>query len=102
MLDTLLNNEGDDTDPDDGSVTDEAGEDEQNSFVYENIEQFKQDAKGDTEEKTIENANITVSSQHFLSRVTVTRDESSVTQYTILFRDNTGALQTLRRSRGGL
>lgn len=107
LLDTLINSEGDDSDPDGsaadgGAVTDEAGEEEQNSFVYENIEQFKQDARGDTEEKTVENANIVVSSGYFLSRVTVTRDESSVTQYTTMFRDNTGAIRTIRRSRGGL
>jgi general secretion pathway protein K len=107
LLDTLINSDGDDSDPDggsadDGAVTDEAGEEEQNSFVYENIEQFKQDARGDTEEKTVENANIVVSSGYFLSRVTVTRDESSVTQYTTMFRDNTGAIRTIRRSRGGL
>ena len=103
LLDTLLNDEsGDEAAPDDGSAGDEEGDEGQNSFVYDNIEQFKQDARGDTEEETVDNANITVSSQHFLSRVTVTRDESSVTQYTVLFRDNTGALQTLRRSRGGL
>jgi len=107
VLDTLINSDGDDSDPDggsadDGAVTDEAGEEEQNSFVYENIEQFKQDARGDTEEKTVENANIVVSSGYFLSRVTVTRDESSVTQYTTMFRDNTGAIRTIRRSRGGL
>ncbi len=102
LLDTLLNNENvDEADPDDGSTGNEEDE-EQSGFVYDNIEQFKQDARGDTEEETVDNANITVSSQHFLSRVTVTRDESSVTQYTVLFRDNTGALQTLRRSRGGL
>lgn len=106
LLDTLINNEGDDADPNadanGGAVADEAGEEEQTSFVYENIEQFKQDARGDTEEKTVENANIVVSSGYFLSRVTVTRDESSVTQYTTMFRDNTGAIRTIRRSRGGL
>lgn len=107
LLDTLINNEGDGEDSDttaanDGSVADEAGEDEQNSFVYENIEQFIQDAKGDTDEETIENTNIAISSGYFLSRVTVTRDESSVTQYTTMFRDNTGAIKTIRRSRGGL
>jgi len=102
LLDTLINNEGDDTTPDDGTVSDESVEDEQNSFVYENIEQFKQDARGDTEEKNVENANIETSSGYFLSRVTVTRDESSVTQFTTMFRDNTGAIKTIRRSRGGL
>lgn len=104
LLDTLINDEdGDTTDSaavDDG--TGDAAEDEQNSFVYENIESFIQDARGDTEEKTVENANIATFSGYFLSRVTVTRDESSVTQYTTMFRDNTGAIRTIRRSRGGL
>ena len=104
LLDTLINDEGDDTTDsaavDDG--TDDAAEDEQNSFVYENIESFIQDARGDTEEKTVENANIATFSGYFLSRVTVTRDESSVTQYTTMFRDNTGAIRTIRRSRDGL
>jgi len=87
LLDALINDDGDEATGDaaDGSVADEAGEDEQSSFVYENIEQFKRDAKGDTEEETVENANIAVFSGYYLSRVTVTRDESSVTQYTTMF-----------------
>ena len=37
-----------------------------------------------------------------MTRVTVTRDEITVTQYTTFFRDNNGALQAIRRSRGGI
>jgi len=37
-----------------------------------------------------------------MSRVTVKREEITLTQFTILERDNNGALRTLRRSRGGL
>jgi len=45
---------------------------------------------------------IDVKSQYYMSRVTVKREEITLTQFTILERDNNGALRTLRRSRGGL
>jgi len=105
LLDSLLNNDSDDEDAaadEESSDSESEDEDSEGSFVYENIEQFQQDARGETEEETLENANIAVSSGYYLSRVTVSRDESSVTQYTVMFRDNTGAIRTLRRSRGGL
>lgn len=106
LLDTLINaEEGEDSataDPDasvDGDNPDEEGA---GGFIYENIEQFMADAKGDTDEQNVDGANIDKSSRYFMSRVTVSRDESSLTQYSILERDNTGAIRVLRRTRGSL
>lgn len=104
LLDTVLNN-GDDA----GAATDESppsdeefDPDEPDGFIYENAQQFINDSRGTEDNQTLEGANISVSSGYFMSRVTVTRDDVSMTQFTTLFRDNTGALTTLRRSRGGL
>ncbi len=103
LLDTLINAEGEDDPNTDGDGTENNPDDEDaGGFIYENIQQFVADARGDTEEQTIENATIEVSSGYFMSRVTASRDESSVTQFSILFRDNTGAIRVLRRTRGSL
>lgn len=103
LLDTLINaEEGDDpnADPDGTEINPE--DEDAGGFIYENIQQFVTDAKGDTEEQTIENATIEVASGYFMSRVTASRDDTSVTQFSILFRDNTGAIRVLRRTRGSL
>ncbi len=106
LLDSLINAEGDTTDgsdipPDDGTQQNPEDED-QGSFIYENIQQFVEDAKGATDEETVEDTTIEVASGYFMSRVTVQREESTLTQFSVLFRDNTGAIRVLRRSRGGL
>ncbi len=105
LLDTVLNN-GDDAGDgtDENAQTDEVidPDDDAGGFIYENAQQFINDSRGTEDNQTLEGANISVSSGYFMSRVTVTRDDVSMTQFTTLFRDNTGALTTLRRSRGGL
>lgn len=107
LLDSVLNagdETGDDTagDTTDAQSQEAFDEEESGGFIYENAQQFITDSRGAEEEQTLDNANISVTSGYFLSRVTVTRDDVSMTQYTTLFRDNTGAMTTLRRSRGGL
>ncbi|OED39178.1 hypothetical protein AB833_16735 [Chromatiales bacterium (ex Bugula neritina AB1)] len=107
LLDSLINSDSGDgsSDPSDPDIDaqSEEGENPEDSFIYENIQSFVTDAKGDTDEKTLQGViGIEVASYYFLTRVTVTRDESSLTQYTVLHRDNTGAIRTLRRSRGSL
>jgi len=108
LLDTLLNSGDDDSDDAADSGADsgaDAGEDEEDagSFIYETIEQFRTDSVGETEEENLDNViGIDVKSQYYMTRVTVTRDEITVTQYTTFFRDNNGALQAIRRSRGGI
>ena len=108
MLDTLLNSGDDDADDADGAAADPAAdsgeeEEDEGSFIYETIEQFRADSIGDTDEENLENViGIDVKSQYYMTRVTVTRDEITVTQYTTFFRDNNGALQAIRRSRGGI
>lgn len=102
LLDTLINAEGEE-----GDTTEQTGEEnpedeDQGGFVYENVQQFVADARGETEDQTIEEATIEVASGYFVSRVTVSRDETSMTQFSILHRDNTGAISILRRSRGTL
>jgi len=108
LLDTLLNSGDDDADDADGAAADPAAdsgeeEEDEGSFIYETIEQFRADSIGDTDEENLENViGIDVKSQYYMTRVTVTRDEITVTQYTTFFRDNNGALQAIRRSRGGI
>ncbi len=106
LLDTLINAEDDEdpaaADSDAGVEGDNPDDEDAGSFIYENIEQFIADAKGDTEEQNVDGANIDKSSRYFMSRVTVSRDESSLTQFSILERDNTGAVRVLRRTRGSL
>ena len=108
LLDTLLNSGDDDADDADGAAADPAAdsgeeEEDEGSFIYETIEQFRADTIGDTDEENLENViGIDVKSQYYMTRVTVTRDEITVTQYTTFFRDNNGALQAIRRSRGGI
>jgi len=106
LLDTLLNAGDDDTDDGSDPAADPAAdedEEDEGSFIYETIEQFRADTKGDAEEENLDNViGIDVKSQYYMTRVTVTRDEITVTQYTTFFRDNNGALQAIRRSRGGI
>ncbi len=104
LLDTLINDEADDTDDGNDTLDENSDEDEQGGLIYENIEQFISDARGSEDEVLPDGieVDIGVKSRFFMTRVTVTRDESSITQYTVLERDPTGALKTLRRTRGSL
>lgn len=109
LLDTLLNSEeGEDAAATDGSVDGSANgenpvDEDAGGYVYENIEQFINDSRGTEENETLENAvNIGVKSRFYMSRVTVKREEISVTQFTIFRRDSSGAIETIRRSRGSL
>lgn len=95
LLDALTG--GDDDTQDTESEDDESA----GGAIYENIDSFKQSARGDTEEQNIDNALIDVKSDFFLARITVTRDEASITQYTVMERDNTGAIRIRQRSRNG-
>jgi len=107
LLDSLLNAE-DDAEGDgggDGSDPNAEGEfEDEGGLTYETIEQFRQDSVNpeNIEEGIDEEIFIDVKSQYYMSRVTVKREEITLTQFTILERDNNGALRTLRRSRGGL
>lgn len=80
-------------------------EEQAGSAVYESIEEFRTAAvdPADPENNNLENViGIDVKSQYYMTRVTVKREDITVTQYTTFFRDNNGALQAVRRSRGGL
>ncbi len=100
LLDSVINSEGDPAEQSDVQpAAEEEFEDE--GVIYENRDTFIQSSKI-SDDETLENANIDVTSGYFMSRVTVRRDEISLTQYTTLYRDNTGAVTTLQRSRGGL
>ena len=75
--------------------------------IYENTDSFIDQASGTPEERQIleelrDNATFDKSSNFYMSRVTVSRDEISITQYSIFERDNNGAVRTVRRSRGAL
>ncbi len=101
LLDSVINSESDTGEqPADQQVSDEELV-EDDGFIYENTQTFIQQAEL-SEDQTVADANIAVSSGYFMSRVTVRREEISLTQYTTLFRDNTGAVTALQRSRGGL
>ncbi len=85
----------------DDNTADPDAEDDQGSAVYENAEDFRASARGDTEEQNLDNVLLDVKSEFFLARVTVTRDEASITQYTVMQRDNTGAIRIRQRTRNG-
>ncbi len=70
--------------------------------TYEDIATFRADTKGTAPEDNLDDVNIDVKSNFYMSRVTVKRDDISVTQYTIFERDNNGAILTVRRARGSL
>ena len=100
LLDSVINSEGEGADESaDPQVAEEEFEDD--GFIYEETQTFISQAEL-SEDQNIADANIAVSSGYFMSRVTVRREEISLTQYTTLFRDNTGAVTALQRSRGGL
>jgi general secretion pathway protein K len=104
LLDAVINGETD-TEAEPGTEEqpeDQFDPDEASGFIYENTQQFINDARGVEEDQTLEAANVGVTSEYYLSRVTVTRDDVSMTQYTTLHRDSQGAITTVRRSRGGL
>jgi general secretion pathway protein K len=87
------------TEGDDSAADPDA--DDQGSAVYEDAEDFRASARGDTEEQNLDNVLLDVKSEFFLARVTVTRDEASITQYTVMQRDNTGAIRVRQRTRNG-
>lgn len=103
LLDALINDESaDDQQSADSDLEEETAEDEaDDGFVYQNPQDFINEARV-SDEENIDAVAIGVTSGYFLSRVTVSRDEISMTQYTTLYRDNTGAMRTIRRSRGAL
>ena len=106
LLDTLLDADDESADSDqtaDAGQPEDPEDESAGGFIYEDIEQFRNDAVGGGDDENLDNViGIDVKSQYYMSRVTVSRDEINLTQYTIFFRDNTGAIQTLRRSRGSL
>lgn len=101
LLDTLISAEDED-DPDTAADEGNPEDEDEGGYVYDNIQQFIDDAKGDAEGQTVEDATIEVTSGYFMARVTVQREETSLTQFSILFRDNTGAITIVQRSRGSL
>jgi len=106
LLDALTSGEsGDDPDADPGT---DSGADpdaqEDDGFFYQDIEDFKQNAfvSEDDNLDDIDDSVIATSSTYYMSRVTVTRDDIVITQYSILRRESNGSITTLRRSRGTL
>ena len=95
--------EGDDQSADPNADPNADPDEEQaGSAVYESAQQFIDDARqGDTEDQNIDNVLLDVKSEFFLARVTVTRDEASITQFTVMQRDNTGAIRIRQRTRNG-
>ena len=107
LLDTLLDADDDSDDPNqaaDAGQPENPEDESAGSLVYEDIEAFRNDAVGTEEDENLDNViNISVSSRYYMSRVTVSRDDINLTQYTIFEREpGGGTLRTLRRSRGSL
>ncbi len=110
LLDTLLNadDEGADQSADNGSQVAEGDaeqEEDEGGFIYETTDSFLQDViNPDNPEEDLGDIIVGVSSEYYLARVTITRDDITLTQYTTFKRDNNGAgtLEVVRRSRGGL
>ena len=113
LLDSLLNAEdeegGDSSDQGvdpaaDPNVDNE--QEEEGGFTYESIESFLQDTINpedpDNPEVNIDDTQVNIKSDYYLTRVTVTRDDITLTQYTTFERDNNGSMKVIRRSRGGL
>ena len=109
LLDSLINAEEDDpaADPVDPNADPNANPDEESEggLIYEDIAGFQQNTNLSEDENLdslVDNGSIGIQSQYYMSRVTVTRDDISITQFSIFERDSQGAISTLRRSRGAL
>jgi len=106
LLDALTGGESDDdgADPGADANADPEAVEEDDGFIYQDIEDFKQNAFVSEEENLddIDDSVIATSSTYYMSRVTVTRDDIVITQYSILRRESNGSITTLRRSRGTL
>jgi len=108
LLDSLLNAEDD---PDAAAEEEEQldPEDEDaGGLIYEDITAFQRDAENQADPENenvnslVESGSIDTKSTYYMSRVTVTRDEISITQYSIFLRESNGGIRILRRSRGSL
>jgi len=86
LLDTLINDQS-------GQASDTP-----TSLTYENEDSFKASARID-DQQNIDDVIIAVKSSYYLARVTVTRDEASLTQYTVMERDSDGAIRIRQRTR---
>jgi len=77
-------------------------------LIYEDITAFQRDAENQADPENenvnslVESGSIDTKSTYYMSRVTVTRDEISITQYSIFLRESNGGIRILRRSRGSL
>lgn len=101
LLDTLLNAEDDGAEE---TANADAEEEDEGGFIYEDeasiLEGF---ANPENPEESIDEAIVLdFKSQYYLTRVAITRDDITLTQFTTFQRDNNGALRAIRRSRGGL
>lgn len=106
LLDTLLN--ADEDDPNAAAEPENPEDEDAGGLIYENIESFVTDARdqADPENRNVDSlldsGSIDTKSTYYMSRVTVTRDDISITQYSIFERQSDGSVQTVRRSRGTL
>lgn len=110
LLDSLLNAEDDGGDPDavdpnaDPNADPNVEQEDEGSLIYESDESIN-DAFQNTEnpdEGINDEIILGFKSSYYMTRVTVKRDDITLTQYTTFERDNNGALKVIRRSRGGL
>lgn len=106
LLDSLLNAEDD---PDSAAEEELDPEDEDaGGLIYEDITAFQNNARNQADpenenvDSLVENGSIDTKSTYYMSRVTVTRDEISITQFSTFLRESDGGIRILRRSRGSL
>ncbi len=108
LLDSLINAEDDgsgdagNSDPvdPDGNVEEE----DEGGLIYESDESIQQAFQNleNPDEGINEEIILGFKSDYYMTRVTVKRDDITLVQFTTLRRDNNGALEVIRRSRGGL
>lgn len=108
LLDSLINAEDDGSgdaggaDPVDpnGNVEEE----DEGGLIYESDESIEQAFQNleNPDEGINEEIILGFKSDYYMTRVTVKRDDITLVQFTTLRRDNNGALEVIRRSRGGL
>lgn len=106
LLDTLLNADDGDSaaDPVDPNADPDQEQEDEGGFIYENDESIQQAFANpeNPDEGINEEIFPGFTSAYYMTRVTVTRDDVTLTQFTVFQRDNNGALKVIRRSRGGL